>query len=237
MSNYFIVTQAVRSLFPDLRIGLVFAEGLNNVYSEELEAFVKMRFNSFIREYTNKEELFLSHKNIEAWRETYRRFGVNPKKKKSSSEAILTRTLQKGFIPHINPVVDCYLACVTKYFFPLGGFDLHKIKGDILLDISNGSKMFRGVGEENEELVPQGEVVYADAERVLTRYFNYRDCDATKIDENSKKMIFVVEAALDTITDAEIQETSTDLAQQLEQFFSAKTNIVYVDKNNDRVDL
>jgi len=77
--------------------------------------------------------------------------------------------------------VDAYNAVSVRHLVPMGGFDLDRVKGDIQLRHSEGGEAFTPLGPAAQEETYPGEVVYADEERVLTRRWNYRDCDETKI--------------------------------------------------------
>src|SRR5919205_658942 len=55
--------------------------------------------------------------HVEAWREAYRGFGVNPKRARPSVDALLRR----GDLPEINRVVDAYNTISVRYELPIGG--------------------------------------------------------------------------------------------------------------------
>lgn len=231
-----IISDDIRNKYPDLRIGVVVAEAVNNAdHSSELIAYTKEQFEKFVDKYVYPEDL-RKHKNIQAWREIYCSFGVKPKKYKPTAESFLVRVL-KGHIPKISPAVDSYLISETLHCLPVGGYDLDTIDGDITLRHSQGEEEFLAIGAEELEATGEGEVIYADEKRILTRRWNFRDCDACKIDVPSNKIALFVEGAFLEIEDAEIQETTADIASNLEKFCNAKTKILFLDKEMNELEI
>jgi DNA/RNA-binding domain of Phe-tRNA-synthetase-like protein len=77
----------------------------------------------------------------------------------------------------------------------MGGFDLDRVVGDIQLRYSTGGEMFKPLGAGKEEETYEGEVVYADEERILTRRWNFRDADATKITRDTSHLVMFLDAS------------------------------------------
>lgn len=125
-----------------------------------------------------------SYLNMDVWRKAYQRFGVKAKQHKPTHEALARRLLKGDGWPSINPVVDIYLTNQVAHLLPHGGYDRSSLSGDISLDISPGNEPFVALGGE-EELTNEGEVVYRDEERILTRRWNYRDGHHTRIIEEN----------------------------------------------------
>ena len=141
-----IISETVRTKFPDLRIGIVVARNLNNAnYPEALASAVKLAFPSFADKHESVE-VFEEEKNIKIWRDVYRSLGVNPKKKVPTAEALLSRVIKSRFVPRISPAVDSYLMAETLHALPIGGYDLEKVDGDIVLRLSNNQEKFIGIG-------------------------------------------------------------------------------------------
>jgi len=220
-----------------LRIGIVVAKNVNNeTYQTGLEEDVSKEFGAFAQKYESVK-FFEDEKNITAWREVYRSFGVNPKKKKPTAESLLTRVIKSGYVPHISPAVDAYLTAEIIACLPVGGYDLERLTGDIYLKFSQGGEEFFGVGAETAESTTAGEVIYADSERVLTRCWNYRDSDYTKIDTGTKTLALFAEAPYHEITDDEVNDTMKAIADKLEKFCSAECTILFLGKDRNEIDI
>jgi len=175
------------------------------------------------------------HPFIGAWRTTYRKFGVKAKDHKPSAEAMIRRILKGENIPHINTIVDCYLIIMCKYFLPLGGYDLDRIDGDIRLRYSSGGEEFTPIGVNEEELTNPNEIVYSDDSGILTRRWNYRDCEKTKITSKSKNVALFVEAGEKTIPTSEIEKVIFDLKTLLQNFCGGAYNsfVAYSNKQEE----
>jgi DNA/RNA-binding domain of Phe-tRNA-synthetase-like protein len=129
---------------------------------------------------------------IHAWRCAYKKFGVDPSREEPSAEALIMRLLKgKGF-PTINTAVDSYNLISTKHTIPMGAYDADKLEGDIQLRFSRAGERFIPLGE-SETALTQGIIVYADAKKILTRDFNNRDSDLTKITLTTKNILLTVD--------------------------------------------
>ncbi|MDR3046131.1 MAG: hypothetical protein LBU51_00770 [Bacteroidales bacterium] len=228
-----VVDGAIREKYPDLRIGVVVARNVvNTAYDSQLEEYCKNIFSSFARKFESPKDIEVK-KNIIAWQDIYRSFGINPKKKKPTAESLLARAIRNNYIPHINPAVDAYLCAETLQYLPIGGYDLSKISGDITLKYADGGEEFLGVGAESVEYTDKGEVIYRDDARVLTRCWNYRDCDFSKIDVSTNTLALFSEAPISDITDDEVNETIECISSNLQKFCGASCTTMFMTKEQN----
>jgi DNA/RNA-binding domain of Phe-tRNA-synthetase-like protein len=162
---------------------------------------------------------------------------VNPKKKCPTAEALLSRVIKTGFVPCINPAVDSYLIAETLHNLPIGGYDLNKIGGDIMLRFSPGGEPFLGIGSQDAEYTAPGEVIYSDNSRILTRRWNYRDCEYSKIDNATTSLALFVEGPVSEIQDFEIRETILEISSNLGKYCNATTKELFLDKTSDEIEI
>lgn len=234
---YLIVDQHLRSKYPNMRIGVVVAKQVNNSnYHAELENVCSQVFNSFSNRYSDSKDLE-AEKNIIIWRDVYKSFGANPKKKTPTAESLLSRVIKSHFVPHINPAVDCYLMAETIHCLPIGGYDTSKIDGDIFLRFSQKTDTFIGIGSDETEHLEDGEVIYSDASRVLTRRWNYKDCDYSKIDGNTQALALFVEAPTESVKDDEVMDTTQAIANNLALYCGAVAKTLLLSANSDRIEI
>ncbi len=192
-NNLFRISKEMAERYPDLKIGLVIGKDLvNRDYNEKLEKMTRAT-ETKIRESLDLESL-ATHPHILAWRTAYKSSGVNPKKYTPTCEAIIRRVLNGEKVPTINVIVNCYLLTELEYFLPCGGYDIDKLEGNITLRYSSGNEEFIPIGGKENELTKAEEIVYSDSKRILTRKWNYRDSDATKITTETKNVILFFEA-------------------------------------------
>jgi len=195
-----LVEPEIVGLFPDLRIGILIAEGINNRESDAALEQLKIQSAEQFRKRFTTDSL-LENPCIRAWREAYGRFGVKPKDHRPTAEALLRRVLNGHPIPAISKLVDSYLVVETQFQLPIGGYDLDRVAGNIRLRISDGGEDFVPLGSvEVQEQTSVGEIVYADDVQILTRRWNYRDCDSCKIRPESTRIALFSEAPISTVS-------------------------------------
>jgi DNA/RNA-binding domain of Phe-tRNA-synthetase-like protein len=114
-------------------------------------------------------------------------------------------------LPRISPFVDCYNLVSVTHVVPAGAFDLDAVDGDIVVRFAEPGDAFTPLGEPDSVEAPHdGEVVYADAGGVLTRHWNHRDADRTKVTPTSRRVLVVLEA-IDTAHHAAVDAAAGDL--------------------------
>jgi DNA/RNA-binding domain of Phe-tRNA-synthetase-like protein len=179
------VAEEISKTFPALRIAALVARGIDNEgTNSELQQLKHAAAVRMFNEFDNDRLGQLPE--IEAWRQAYRTFGVKPRDSRPTAEAFLRRLIKGADFPTISKAVDAYLLVETDYYLPVGGYDLDTITGDIRLRFSGGDEPFIPLGAKLDENTKPGEVVYADDRRILTRKWNYRDCDHCKITDQSQ---------------------------------------------------
>ena len=127
----FVVTPDIFESYPEVRIGVLVLEDIDNRSKEGFTAELQSA-RKHVRstlDGTNVTE----HPRIHCWREAYRTFGAKPKKYPSSIENLVRRTLKGESLRSINPLVDLYNIVSLKHLLPVGGEDLDRIEGDIRL--------------------------------------------------------------------------------------------------------
>jgi DNA/RNA-binding domain of Phe-tRNA-synthetase-like protein len=156
------------------------------------------------------------HPHIDSWRDAYRAFGTNPKRQRPSVDALRRRLARNGQLPRITPLVDAYNLVSVTYAVPAGAFDLRAVSGDIEVRFAGGDEEFTPLGEpEVTENPRQGEVIYHDADGVLTRHWNHRDADRTKVTETSTDVVFLMETTDDENFGDLVRQSAADLADRL----------------------
>jgi DNA/RNA-binding domain of Phe-tRNA-synthetase-like protein len=155
--------------------------------------------------------------HIAAWYAAYRSFRTNPKRERPSVDALRRRLARSGRLPRINAAVDCYNLVSVTHGVPAGAFDLDAVDGDITVRFASGDEDFTPLGEPGTAEQPRpGEVIYTDAKSVLTRHWNHRDADRTKVTEASGRIVFLLETTEAAAFGAAVDAAATDLATRLD---------------------
>lgn len=150
---------------------------------------------------------------IASWHEAYRRFGTNPRRTRPSVDALSRRLSRAGRLPRICPPVDCYNLISVRHAFPAGAFDCREIDGDVSIRFARDGDTFTPLGDPDATETPKsGEVVYADAGSVLTRHWNHRDAERTKVTASSADVVFLIETADAAAFGSALAEAAAELA-------------------------
>ncbi|MGK9267662.1 hypothetical protein KXR56_13435 [Bacillus inaquosorum] len=140
-----------------------------------------------------KQQDVTENEEVKKWRNIYKEMGLKPSKYHCSFESILRRYL-KGFnFLGINNVVDSYNSVSLLHQKCIGGYDLDKIQNKITLRFAKEGETCLPIGASEPISLSKNSVVYADEEKVLCSYWNYRDSEYTKITENTKNAIFFID--------------------------------------------
>jgi DNA/RNA-binding domain of Phe-tRNA-synthetase-like protein len=176
-----------------LKIGVLVVKNCNNTrVSQEIMNLIK-EYQEIIKGNYASETLSQEPK-INAWRKAYFSFGAKPKEHKSSVENLYKMVLNRVELRHINKIVDIYNYISLKYMLPVGGEDLDKIKGEIELTyVGEREKPILLLGDKEPKTPKPGEVIYKDEEGAICRRFNWREADRTKLTEETKNVVLVVE--------------------------------------------
>jgi DNA/RNA-binding domain of Phe-tRNA-synthetase-like protein len=187
--------------------------GIEELRATSLEGFRARGFNA---------NTLIVHPHVAEWRTTYERFGMKVRSHRPTHEALARRVLRDGTWPgRINPIVDVYLTNQLTHLLPHGGYDREPLAGTLRLAVSPGGEPFEPLGG-GAEITEGGEIIYRDARRVLTRRWNFRDCDTTKITVNTRQFVLMLESAGTLITDDALEVATADLRDRYERLWTGK---------------
>lgn len=215
MSLKFIIGSGILSRYPGVKIGVLVGRDLEIEEGNPLLDDMRARAISEAKAKIGSEPV-TGHPLIASWREMYRSFGTRPGDYRPSAEALLRRALKGRGLPSINSAVDAYNIASLRHLIPMGGFDLDRVRGAIRLRISGGGEPFQPLGRSGPEETYEGEPVYADDARVLTRRWNHRDCDGTKITLETVNVAMFVDGSEDMPAEA-VEAAVHDLRSLLER--------------------
>ena len=183
-----VVSDHVRERFPTYRAIVLEASGVRNGPSDddsrgllrEAEARARRRLDGGPAS---------ALPEIAAWRAAMSAFGCKPSRYPCSAEALLKRVARGDELPAINRLVDLYNAISVAHALPLGGEDVDRVRGDVVLMPAVGDEVFDG----GDPPAP-GEIVWRDDLGVTCRAWNWRQGVRTRITETSTHAYFLLEA-------------------------------------------
>jgi len=138
---------------------------------------------------------------IAAVRTMYKRVGIDPTKRRPSSEALLRRVRKGDPLPRINSMVDVCNWCSLEFQLPYGLYDAAQIEGDVVLRLGVEGESYPGI--RKDEVHVAGRITLADGRgpfgnptsdsartmvttattRALVVVFAPREIDARRVDQ------------------------------------------------------
>lgn len=97
---------------------------------------------------------------IVAVRTMYKRVGIDPTKRRPSSEALLRRVRKGEPLPRINSMVDVCNWCSLEFQLPYGLYDAAQIDGDVVLRLGLPGESYAGI--RKDEVHVGGRITLAD---------------------------------------------------------------------------
>jgi len=175
---------------------------------------------------------------LRAWREAYRAFGVKKTSYRSSAERLL-RLLQKGErLPQVSNLVDLYNAVSLRTLFPIGADDLDGIEPPLAFRYARPGDSFVALGDAAQQNDPpkEGEVVYADTEKILCRRWNwYQDARSAIALVTSRAALTV--QAIEPASAQNIEAVAGELARLVASHCGGKVSWAVADSDNPVADV
>jgi DNA/RNA-binding domain of Phe-tRNA-synthetase-like protein len=98
---------------------------------------------------------------VAAVRTMYKRVGIDPTKRRPSSEALLRRVRKGDALPRINSMVDVCNWCSLEFQLPYGLYDAAQIEGDVVLRIGREGESYPGIRKDDVHV--GGRITLADS--------------------------------------------------------------------------
>ena len=221
----FIIEDEFWQLFPKAQIGIIIARDINNHKNAvNYEPLIEKAGQEALLHIGDIE--LAKHPAIAVWREAYRGFKA-PKQNRASIEALIRRVYNGKNIGSINPLVDIYNIISLQYLLPCGGEDLGAVQGDIRLTKATGDELFIPLGQTENDPPSSGEIIYKDEAGAICRCWNWREADRTKLTENTKEVILVIES-IDGSREDLFKEAVGSLAQLIQEHLGGKQKIQFL---------
>ncbi len=230
------VDERIFEEFPGVRIGVIAAHGVDNRgENPEIRRLLEAEQRRVAGELAGVT--IVEHPRVAPWRDAYRRFGAKPKKYRSSIENLVRRVLKGSALPSISPLVDLYNVVSLRHLLPVGGEDLERVEGPMVLTFAGEDEPpVLLLGERQERPPYPGEVIYRDDAGTLCRRWNWKEADRTKLTPDTRHAVLVIEA-LPPAGEAELAAALDDLAGLIERYCGGRLEQHLLDRDNASVDL
>jgi DNA/RNA-binding domain of Phe-tRNA-synthetase-like protein len=123
-----------------------------------------------------------------AVRTMYRRAGLDPTKRRPSSEALLRRVRKGEGLPRVNSLVDISNWCSLEFQLPYGLYDLDRIDGDVTLRLGREGESYAGIRKDDVRV--DGRITLADAQGPFGNPSS--DSARTMISEAARRVLLIV---------------------------------------------
>jgi len=208
------VDSSIKTTFPGMFYAVTVIDGVSiHKSNDELKKFTK----DIISTHTHELDKVGDIKAISEYRKLFKATGAWKLARHPSPEALHRRLATGKGIYNINTAVDAYNLAVIETGVGLGGFDASKINFPVTLRLTKAGEKMHLLGDDTPTIVNDGEIAYADAEKLITLDLNYRDIDATKITEKTKKIILYADGA-PGLTEEEVVSALQKGAQYIQKF-------------------
>jgi len=231
-----VIADPIFEDFPELVLGVVILHRIDNSQNRaEIPAMLRQAEAALPGKLGNKP--VIEHPYIATWREAYRKFGAKPKDYPSSVENLTRRVLNGAAIGHINNLVSLYNTISLKYILPVGGEDLDKITGDVLLTRAGDDEPAVFLLGEKEARAPRsGEIIYKDKAGAICRRWNWKEADRTKLTHETHNAFLVIES-LPPVPRETVETAIHELADLVKQYCGGTVKTAFLDKDNREIEL
>ncbi|MDD3182067.1 MAG: phenylalanine--tRNA ligase beta subunit-related protein [Alphaproteobacteria bacterium] len=176
-------TQAVVEAFPDHYTGII-----ANVSVHDKDVLVEKTQHMMAA--FDKDAALLSGA-VSRWQMAFQKMGAKSKYA-PSLQALKQFYDTNNKIYAISPIVDFYNAYCLCHNAPMAAYDVAHVQGDMTLRYAAKDEPFVPLGAPKQtEKTKNGEIIYADDEKVMCRYWNLQDCHATRITDDTRNIVFV----------------------------------------------
>jgi DNA/RNA-binding domain of Phe-tRNA-synthetase-like protein len=154
---------------------------------------------------------------IAAVRTMYKRVGIDPTKRRPSSEALLRRVRKGEGLPRINSMVDVCNWCSLEFQLPYGLYDAAHIEGNVVLRLGLEGESYPGI--RRDEVHVGGRITLADSRGPFGNPTS--DSARTMVTPATTRALVVVFAPRE-IDARRLDHVVQVTAQRMEEFTGAK---------------
>src|SRR5580765_5226046 len=134
--------------YPGLLVGTIVCRDLANGPAPAALTAALREAEGALRARIPDAEALKAHPNVVAWQAAHRAFGSNPNKFPPSVHALAKRVVNGRELPAISALVDAYNIVSLRHLLPVGGEDLGRCRGEIVLTFAEGGEAFTPLGED-----------------------------------------------------------------------------------------
>jgi DNA/RNA-binding domain of Phe-tRNA-synthetase-like protein len=143
----------------------------------------------------------------------YKRVGLDPTKRRPSSEALLRRVRKGEPLPRINSMVDVCNWCSLEFQLPYGLYDAARLHGDVVLRLGREGESYAGIRKDDVHV--GGRITLADSAGPFGNPTS--DSARTMVTTGTTRALLVVFAPI-TIDRLRLQQVVDRTAARMHEF-------------------
>jgi DNA/RNA-binding domain of Phe-tRNA-synthetase-like protein len=182
------IDSGISTKLPQLHVGILqYKQTTVSDSPQMLKGRTELFQESLCLEYS--VELLADIPQIEYYRTCFKKLGIDPKRYRPSSEALLKRVLQGKGVPSIHSAADVNNFFSLRYIIPCGLYDLDQIEGnDIMMRLGEQHESYQSLS--GRETSAAGTWITADA--VGPFGGPVIDSERTKVSYSSKNILHII---------------------------------------------
>lgn len=231
----YTISKEIFERFPGYVRGVVIAEDVRNGPSPEKIVELMRAAEDSLRGRLRLESV-AEEPRIKSWREAYRSLGVKPSEYRSSIEALARRALRNDPLPSINALVDIGNLVSLRHLIPAGGHAIDVLTGDLTLRPARGDEAFVPFGSDQTEHPIPGEIVFVEADIVLTRRWTWRQANHTLTLPETRAIEFNLDG-LPPVSPAEIEQACEEVIDLVREFCGGRLRYELLSQGNPKIRL
>jgi DNA/RNA-binding domain of Phe-tRNA-synthetase-like protein len=231
----YTISHVIFERFPGYVRGVVIADDVRNGPSPEAIVQLLRAAEDSLRGRLRPEDV-AQEPRIKSWREAYRSFGAKPSEYRSSIEAMARRVLRQESLPSINTLVDIGNLVSLRHLIPAGGHAIDVLTGDLVLRPARGDEAFVPFGSDQMEHPLPGEIIFVEADTVLTRRWTWRQANHTLTLPETRAIEFNLDG-LPPVPPAEIEQACEEVIDLVREFCGGRLRYELLSQGNPKIRL
>lgn len=213
--------------FPDYRVALVICSGpaITETPPPPVADYLAEAEAAIVRDWGDRPVSDIPE--VRAWRDAYKGFGIRKTSYRPSVERLIRHIQRHGALPRINSFVDLYNAISVTWRMPAGADDLDKVTPPLAFRYARPGDSFIPLGDRDGRDDPpkDGEVVYADREKVLCRRWNWYQDDRSPTSPDAKRVVLTIQSFAEPVQAGggyPVEEAAADFAGKCTEWLGGR---------------
>ena len=225
------ITDQIFKNFPGFTRGVILAHHIDNTMQSNFSLEIMMK--DIIEKIYDDDTIKSDHPRIQTWYDIYKILQADVKNYPPSIATMVKRIKRGKTLSFISPVVAIMNIISLSYLIPVGGIDLSKAQGNLILGTAHGDEVYCPLGKDEQEAIREGEVIYFDSynKNVFCKSWNSRAGKFSIISSDTKEVAIDLDFIDTAISQAEAAEATYRLAKLVEEFCGGNTRIEILDKD------